>query len=91
LKRASSPGSVVQEEPTETILWGKAKKSMRQSRRWTTSCTALSTKILDAVGLTRVKDTFVGGEGIVRGVSGGEKKRVTVAENALYWNPDRLL
>jgi ABC-type multidrug transport system ATPase subunit len=37
-------------------------------------------KILGAVGLTRVKDTFVGGEGVVRGVSGGEKKRVTVAE-----------
>jgi ABC-type multidrug transport system ATPase subunit len=36
--------------------------------------------ILEALGLTRVKDTFVGGQGKVRGVSGGEKKRVTVAE-----------
>lgn len=37
-------------------------------------------KILNALGLERVKDTFVGGQGRVRGVSGGEKKRVTVAE-----------
>jgi ABC-type multidrug transport system ATPase subunit len=44
-------------------------------------------KILDAVGLTRVKDTFVGGEGIVRGVSGGEKKRVTVAEMLCIGTP----
>lgn len=35
--------------------------------------------ILRAVGLKRVKDTFVGNDK-VRGVSGGEKKRVTVAE-----------
>jgi ABC-type multidrug transport system ATPase subunit len=44
-------------------------------------------KVLDAVGLTRVKDTFVGGEGIVRGVSGGEKKRVTVAEMLCIGTP----
>lgn len=37
-------------------------------------------RILDAMGLTRVKDTFVGDQTRVRGVSGGEKKRVTVAE-----------
>jgi ABC-type multidrug transport system ATPase subunit len=37
-------------------------------------------KILDVLGLTRVKDTFVGDQSTVRGVSGGEKKRVTVAE-----------
>lgn len=36
--------------------------------------------MLDAVGLTRVKDTFVGDQERVRGVSGGEKKRVTVGE-----------
>ena len=36
--------------------------------------------VLEALGLSRVKDTFVGGQGKVRGVSGGEKKRVTVAE-----------
>jgi ABC-type multidrug transport system ATPase subunit len=47
----------------------------------------LINKILDAVGLTRVKDTFVGGEGIVRGVSGGEKKRVTVAEMLCIGTP----
>eukprot|EP00529_Nitzschia_sp_RCC80_P004459 CAMPEP_0113521168 /NCGR_PEP_ID=MMETSP0014_2-20120614/44492_1 /TAXON_ID=2857 /ORGANISM="Nitzschia sp." /LENGTH=907 /DNA_ID=CAMNT_0000419101 /DNA_START=83 /DNA_END=2802 /DNA_ORIENTATION=+ /assembly_acc=CAM_ASM_000159 len=35
---------------------------------------------LEAYGLTRVKDTFVGDQETVRGVSGGEKKRVTVAE-----------
>jgi ABC-type multidrug transport system ATPase subunit len=44
-------------------------------------------KVLEAVGLTRVKDTFVGGEGIVRGVSGGEKKRVTVAEMLCIGTP----
>ena len=37
-------------------------------------------KILEGLGLTRVKDTFVGDQKVVRGVSGGEKKRVTVAE-----------
>ena len=35
--------------------------------------------IMRAVGLKRVEDTFVGNDK-VRGVSGGEKKRVTVAE-----------
>lgn len=35
--------------------------------------------IMRGVGLKRVADTFVGNEK-VRGVSGGEKKRVTVAE-----------
>eukprot|EP00547_Thalassionema_nitzschioides_P003473 CAMPEP_0194202806 /NCGR_PEP_ID=MMETSP0156-20130528/2735_1 /TAXON_ID=33649 /ORGANISM="Thalassionema nitzschioides, Strain L26-B" /LENGTH=1424 /DNA_ID=CAMNT_0038928407 /DNA_START=109 /DNA_END=4383 /DNA_ORIENTATION=+ len=39
--------------------------------------------VLDAVGLTRVKDTFVGDQETVRGVSGGEKKRVTVSEMAV--------
>ncbi|KAL7562291.1 hypothetical protein ACA910_014510 [Epithemia clementina (nom. ined.)] len=36
--------------------------------------------VLEVLGLTRVKDTFVGDPKTVRGVSGGEKKRVTVAE-----------
>eukprot|EP00536_Pseudo-nitzschia_multiseries_P009814 jgi/Psemu1/242415/estExt_Genewise1.C_2850020 len=36
--------------------------------------------ILEAMGLTHVKDTFVGDQQTVRGVSGGEKKRVTVSE-----------
>ena len=36
--------------------------------------------VMDVLGLTRVKDTFVGDQEQVRGVSGGEKKRVTVAE-----------
>jgi len=36
-------------------------------------------RVLEALGLTRVKDTFVGNEK-VRGVSGGERKRVTVGE-----------
>lgn len=35
--------------------------------------------VLDAIGLTRVKDTFVGNDK-VRGVSGGQRKRVTVGE-----------
>lgn len=41
------------------------------------------TKVLEATGLTRVKDTFVGDTTTVRGVSGGERKRVTVAELAV--------
>lgn len=36
--------------------------------------------VLEALGLARVKDTFVGDQEKVRGVSGGEKRRVTVAE-----------
>jgi len=36
--------------------------------------------VMQAMGLTRVKDTFVGDQQTVRGVSGGEKKRVTVSE-----------
>lgn len=36
--------------------------------------------VMEGCGLTRVKDTFVGDNVSVRGVSGGEKKRVTVAE-----------
>lgn len=40
-------------------------------------------KVLEATGLTRVKDTFVGDTTTVRGVSGGERKRVTVAELAV--------
>jgi len=36
--------------------------------------------VLESMGLTRVKDTFVGDQETVRGVSGGEKKRVTVSE-----------
>jgi ABC-type multidrug transport system ATPase subunit len=35
---------------------------------------------LEGMGLKRVSDTFVGDQQTVRGVSGGEKKRVTVAE-----------
>ena len=35
--------------------------------------------VLGAIGLTRVKDTFVGNDK-VRGVSGGQRKRVTVGE-----------
>jgi ABC-type Mn2+/Zn2+ transport system ATPase subunit len=37
-------------------------------------------KVIDVLGLRRVKDTFVGDQVSVRGVSGGEKKRVTCAE-----------
>lgn len=40
----------------------------------------LVTTILESMGLTRVKETFVGDQETVRGVSGGEKKRVTVSE-----------
>lgn len=35
---------------------------------------------LECAGLTRVTDTFVGDQDTVRGISGGEKKRVTVCE-----------
>ena len=37
-------------------------------------------QVMRILGLARVKDTFVGDQSTVRGVSGGEKKRVTVAE-----------
>lgn len=40
-------------------------------------------KVLEGMGLIRVKDTFVGDTTTVRGVSGGERKRVTVAELAV--------
>lgn len=40
----------------------------------------LVNKVMEGLGLSRVKDTFVGDQSSVRGVSGGEKKRVTVAE-----------
>jgi ABC-type lipoprotein export system ATPase subunit len=36
--------------------------------------------LLEGTGLKRVSDTFVGDQQTVRGVSGGEKKRVTLAE-----------
>lgn len=36
--------------------------------------------VLRTMGLVRVQDTFVGDQETVRGVSGGEKKRVTVSE-----------
>jgi len=36
-------------------------------------------KVLQVMGLTHVRDTFVGGQA-VRGVSGGERRRVTVSE-----------
>jgi ABC-type multidrug transport system ATPase subunit len=44
-------------------------------------------KILDVLGLSRVHDTFVGDASTVRGVSGGEKKRVTVAEMLVMTAP----
>ena len=40
-------------------------------------------KILDGLGLARVKDTFVGDQTRVRGVSGGEKVRT---QDDGYWN-----
>ena len=44
-------------------------------------------RILEVLGLARVKDTFVGDQQRVRGVSGGEKKRVTVAEMLVVGSP----
>lgn len=43
--------------------------------------------VLAGLGLTRCKDTFVGDNTSVRGVSGGEKKRVTVAEMSVIGVP----
>jgi ABC-type multidrug transport system ATPase subunit len=43
--------------------------------------------VMQALGLTRVKDTFVGDQQTVRGVSGGEKKRVTVSEMSVGGYP----
>ncbi len=44
-------------------------------------------RVLELLGLARVKDTFVGDSQKVRGVSGGEKKRVTVAETMVLSTP----
>lgn len=44
-------------------------------------------RVLELLGLARVKDTFVGDSQKVRGVSGGEKKRVTVAEMMVLSTP----
>ncbi len=41
--------------------------------------------LLDLMGLEHVKDTLVGDE-LVRGISGGQKKRVTVCEKFLAWS-----
>jgi ABC-type multidrug transport system ATPase subunit len=43
--------------------------------------------VMQAMGLTRVKDTFVGDQQTVRGVSGGERKRVTVSEMSVGGYP----
>jgi len=49
-------------------------------------------RVLDVLGLARVKDTFVGDQTTVRGVSGGEKKRVTLAEMLVVsWCCGRLI
>lgn len=45
------------------------------------------TTVLEGLGLTRVSNTFVGDQQTVRGVSGGEKKRVTVAEMNVAQHP----
>ena len=44
-------------------------------------------KIMEGLGLARVRDTFVGDQQSVRGVSGGEKKRVTVGEIFVLQSP----
>ena len=45
------------------------------------------TNILKNFGLDRVRDTYVGDDSKVRGVSGGERKRVTVCETITYAAP----
>lgn len=45
--------------------------------------------VLQGLGLARVRDTFVGDTENVRGVSGGERKRVTVAEMTVVATPVR--
>jgi len=49
------------------------------------------TTVLKAMGLLRVKDTFVGDDSKVRGVSGGERKRVTVSEMTCVGAPVQCL
>ena len=44
-------------------------------------------RVMDGLGLARVKDTFVGDQQSVRGVSGGENKRVTVGEMFVLQTP----
>ena len=41
------------------------------------------TTVLESMGLKSVQDTFVGDQDTVRGISGGERKRVTVSEMAV--------
>jgi ABC-type multidrug transport system ATPase subunit len=47
----------------------------------------LVNKVLEGLGLLRIKDTFVGDQETVRGISGGEKKRVTIAEMLCVGSP----
>lgn len=44
-------------------------------------------RIMEGLGLSRIKDTFVRDQQNVRGVSGGEKKRVTIAEVFVLQTP----
>ncbi|KAF7681464.1 abc drug exporter [Alternaria burnsii] len=66
-------------------LWNKTKKSDR------TTLSDVATTLLHMFGLSHTKDTYVGGA-TLRGVSGGERKRVSIAEtlaskaNVICWD-----
>ena len=45
---------------------------------------------LEGLGLTHVKDTFVGNDTIIRGVSGGQRRRVTLGEMLVAGQQGRM-
>lgn len=66
---------------TAEFLKGRASKQQR---------TAAVEEVMDRLRLTKCKDTVVGVPGIVKGISGGERKRTNVAMS-LLGNPSLLL
>jgi hypothetical protein len=61
------------------ILRGKLDPELDKLRRKADGEHVYTKLVLAALGLTEVKDTFVG-DNNVRGVSGGQRRRVTVGE-----------
>jgi ABC-type multidrug transport system ATPase subunit len=69
--QCSTGGKMVREKVEETEIKQQLKQAEREH---------LETRLaLSGLGLTEVKDTFVG-DSNVRGVSGGQRRRVTVGE-----------
>jgi ABC-type multidrug transport system ATPase subunit len=62
-----------------TPLYGKGEEIDAEVKKMDEALLVVN-HVLIGLGLARVQDTFVGDQENVRGVSGGEKRRVTVAE-----------